>query len=86
MGRIQRWMQAVIVHPGDVDETPSSGGAEKEIPADSLGEAVKPSKALTSAERMEIFHGMYLLRMEEALASGYPALKHHLGDEEFLGS
>jgi hypothetical protein len=81
--RVQRWMQAVVVHPGDVDEALASEDAAREIPGDRLTDLVKPSKTLTASERVEIYHGMYLLRMEEALASDYPAVKHYLGDNEF---
>ena len=42
-----------------------------------------PSQTLTSAERLDIYRDMYLLRMEEALAIDYPGLKHFLGEEEF---
>jgi hypothetical protein len=34
-------------------------------------------------ERVGIYHGMYLLRMEEALETDYPALQHFLGAGAF---
>jgi Putative DNA-binding domain len=80
---VQRWLQAVIVHPGDVDEAIASPAAAQELPPDRLAEIVKPSHSLTSAERVEIYHGMYLLRMVEALESDYPAIRHFLGEEAF---
>jgi len=80
---VQRWLQAVIVHPGDVDEAIASPEAAREVAPDRLGELVKPSHSLTSAERVEIYHGMYLLRMVEALESDYPATRHFLGEEVF---
>ena len=40
--------------------------------------AILPSRTLTPVERVGIYHGMYLLRMQEALATDYPALKHFL--------
>ncbi|MBZ5589160.1 MAG: DNA-binding domain-containing protein [Acidobacteriia bacterium] len=80
---VQRWLQAVIVHPGDVQEAIASPEAEAEFPADRLAELVRPSHSLTSSERVEIYHGMYLLRMVEALEADYPALRHFLGQEEF---
>jgi Putative DNA-binding domain len=45
---------------------------------------VLPSKTLSSFERLDIYREMYLLRMEEALSTDYPGLKHFLGDAEFL--
>jgi hypothetical protein len=82
--RLQRWMQAVIVHPGEILAATSSESAETEISAEQLGDVILPSKTLSPAERLGVYHGMYLLRMEEAMASDYPALKHFLGDEGFF--
>jgi len=82
LDRLQRWMQAVIVHPGLVED--ALAAAADEVPAQRLGEVILPSRTLTPAERLDVYHGMYLLRMEEALASDYPALKHFLGDEGFF--
>src|SRR5262245_21719264 len=82
--RLQRWMQAVVVHPGGTGEALASHDAAAELPPRELGELILPSRSLAPEERVAIYHGMYLLRMEEALASDYPALKHFLGDEAFL--
>jgi hypothetical protein len=82
--QLQRWMQAVIVHPGEIQAATSSEAAQVEVAADRLGEVILPSRTLAPAERLRIYHGMYLLRMEEAMASDYPALKHFLGDEGFF--
>lgn len=81
---VQRWMQAVIVYPGEIDDALASESAEQEIEASRLGDLIKPSHSLTPEERVEIYHDMYLLRMEEALASDYPAIKHYLGDDAFF--
>ena len=43
----------------------------------------RASATLRPEERLAIYHDMYLLRMEEALESDYPALKHFLGDARF---
>jgi hypothetical protein len=82
--RLQRWMQAVIVHPGGIEGAVGSLGAQAEVAAEQIGQVILPSKTLAPAERLAIYHGMYLIRMEEALASDYPALKHFLGDEGFF--
>jgi hypothetical protein len=84
LDRLQRWMLAVIVHPGAIDAATSSDGAQAEVKAEQLGDVILPSKTLAPAERLGIYHGMYLFRMEEAMASDYPALKHFLGDEGFF--
>jgi Putative DNA-binding domain len=82
--QLQRWMQAVIVHPGDIEAAASSEGAHSEVPAERIGDVILPSKTLAPLERLGIYQGMYLLRMEEAMASDYAALKHFLGDETFF--
>lgn len=84
LAQLQRWMQAVVVHPGDIEAATSSEAAQAEVPAERIGDVILPSKTLTPAERLGIYHGMYPLRMEEAMASDYPALKHFLGDEAFF--
>jgi len=38
---------------------------------------------MTSAERIGVYHGMYLMRMEEALETDYPVIRYHLGDHQF---
>ncbi len=83
LDQMQRWLQAVIVHPGDVEEAIASEEAAHELPPERLTDLIRPSHSLTAAERVEIYHGMYLLRMVEALEADYPALRHLLGEETF---
>ena len=83
LDRVQRWMQAVVVHAGTPEDAVRSEAAQAEIPSSRLGEVVLPSKTLTPTDRVAIYHGMYPLRMVEALASDYPALQHFLGDDAF---
>jgi len=81
--RLQRWMQEVVVHPGTVEDAIESDGAVREIPSERLSEVVLPSHSMTSAERIGVYHGMYLMRMEEALETDYPVIRYHLGDHQF---
>ena len=83
LDRLQRWMQEVVVHPGTVEQAIASSRAEREVPSEMLAEVVLPSHSLTSVERVGVYHGMYLMRMEEALAADYPVMRHFLGDETF---
>jgi hypothetical protein len=76
-------MQEVVVHPGTVEEAIESDGAIREIPSARLSEVVLPSHSMTSAERVGVYHGMYLMRMEEALETDYPVIRYHLGDHQF---
>ncbi|MBV6432601.1 MAG: hypothetical protein IANPNBLG_02743 [Bryobacteraceae bacterium] len=83
LGRTQRWMQAVILHPGNTAQALSSDEAEREVPAKRLSEVVTPSRMLTSAERIGIYRDMYMLRLREALRTDYPLLFRFLGEERF---
>jgi hypothetical protein len=81
---LQRWMQAVVVHPGTTDEAVASPDAQREVPAEALGEVILPSPTLSPVERVGVYHDMYLLRMHDCLAGDYEALKHFLGDRGFI--
>ncbi len=81
--RLQRWMQEVVVYPGAVEEAIASPRAAREIAAARLEEVVTPSHSMTSSERLGVYHGMYLLRMQEALEADYPVIRYHLGDHRF---
>jgi hypothetical protein len=81
LGRVQRWMQAVIIHPGTVDDGLRSPAALAEAAA--AEDLVRPSARLTAVQRVGIYHGMYLGRMVEALESDYPALRRLLGAKGF---
>jgi putative DNA-binding protein len=82
--RLQRWMQAVIVDPRSSEAAVAGVAARAEVAPERVRDVILPSRALNAVERVGIYHGMYLLRMEEALATDYPGLKHLLGDGRFL--
>jgi len=83
LDRLQRWMQEVIVHPGPVDEAVGTKAARAVVPREHLADVILPSPSLAPEERLAIYHGMYPLRMRDALASDYPGLEHFLGEEGF---
>lgn len=85
LASVQQWLQAVIVHPGDIEEAIAAPEAARVLPPERLSDLVRPSRTLTAAERVDIYHGMYLLRMVEALEADYPAIRHLLGEEAFVG-
>lgn len=82
--KLQRWMQATVVQPGTVAAAVQSPEAAEIVPADRVGEVILPTDGLSSVERMGIYQGMYLMRMEEALAADYPGLQHLLGPRRFF--
>jgi hypothetical protein len=79
LGGLQRWLQAVVVHPGPVEAALAARPAASLVPPGRTHEVVRPSRRLTAPERVGIYHGMYLARMQEALESDYPALARFLG-------
>jgi hypothetical protein len=81
LGGLQRWLQAVIVHPGPVDEALAAREAASLVAPGRTDAVVRPSASLTAAERVGVYHGMYLGRMREALESDYPGLARFLGPE-----
>ena len=83
LGRLQRWLQEVVVHPGSTGEAVAAPAARRLVPRRRVGDVILPSATLGPEERLAIYHDMYILRMEEALESDYPALKHLLGDGGF---
>ncbi len=84
LDRLQRWMQAVVVHPGSVEAAVAGAVAAAEIRAEQVDEVILPTDRLTSVDRVGIYHSMYLLRMHDALEKDYEALKHFLGDRGFF--
>lgn len=76
-------MQAVIEHPGSDEEAVRSEAARAELDPGEVARVIRPSATLSSVERVGVYHGMYLLRMVEALQNDYPCVAHFLGDEAF---
>jgi len=76
---LQRWMQAVVVHPGTTGQALRSREAAARLRPDRLESVLLPSKTLSAAQRIAIYQEMYPLRMRDALAADYPGLEHFLG-------
>ncbi len=73
---LQEWMQSVVTHHGDVYEAAEDASIGVET-------VILPSATLQPIQRVGIYHGMYMLRMIEALGVDYGALAHILGEEKF---
>jgi hypothetical protein len=83
LARTQRWMQAVVTDLDSVEAGIRSRAARKEIAPAAVARFILPSPTLTSPERLEVYQGMYFLRMRDALLSDYPVTARFLGDEGF---
>lgn len=82
---VQRWMQAVIVHPLGVERGLASPQAREEIdvPLDDLETLVLPSRSQSSAERLGIYANAYYARLLECLQAEFPMLARAVGKEAF---
>ena len=80
LGGLQRWLQAVIEAPGPVARALRSREAARLVRPGRTRDVVLPSASLSAAERVGVYHDMYMPRMLEALESDYPGLAHFLGE------
>jgi hypothetical protein len=87
LDQIQRWLQAVIMHPDGVSAGIESSEARSEvnIGPDQIEQVVDRSKRRTSIERLEVYANAYYARLLECLRDEFPALLHAVGDEVFDG-
>ncbi|HEX3658863.1 MAG TPA: DNA-binding domain-containing protein [Pirellulales bacterium] len=85
LGQIQRWLQAVITHPGGVGEGIESDEAQQEVTLtpDDVERLILPSRQLSSLERLGIYANAYYARLIECFHEEFPALLHALGEETF---
>ena len=82
---IERWMQAVIMHPEGAAAGVRAMPSRKLLPAaaSKLENVVLPSKALSSVERLDIYAYMYQARLLEILADEYPITRQVIGVKAF---
>ncbi len=85
LSTLERWMQAVIMHPGGADAGLEAKAARRLIArgAREPESVVLPSKQLSSVERLEIYAYMYYARLIEILQEEYPTTRQLLGPHEF---
>jgi len=83
LGNTQKWMQAVILHPGSDRQAVASAEARKIVPPSRFPGLIRPSRTLDSFDRIGIYRGMYLARLQEALEADFPGLAHFLGPKRF---
>lgn len=82
---VQQWFQAVVTHPGGLDEGLGSAEAQTLIPLGS-GEfegVIHRSRNLTARERLSIYANAYYARLLECLGECFPVVRRTLGEEVF---
>jgi len=77
---LQRWLQAVIMHPGGVQEGSRSQGSPL---GEQLENVVPATSKQTSAERLDVYASAYYLRLVDCLREFFPCLRYATGDEIF---
>lgn len=82
---LQRWMQAVLMHPAGAERGLEAPAAQAELPLDGaqLNAVVAPSTALTSVERLDIYARAYFARLLECLRAEFPMFVRAVGEEPF---
>lgn len=83
LARLQRWMQACVMASGPVEEAIAAPAALAEYPASEAPGLIRASRTLAPLQRLDIYRGMYELRLIEALRTDYPGLAHFLGERKF---
>ena len=85
--KIQRWMQAVIMHPDGIVGGINSAVARAQIDvsSDEVDRVITRSQALNSVKRLEVYGNAYYARLLEVLRGEFPALQHAAGQEAFDG-
>lgn len=83
--KLERWMQTVVMHPEGTGAGLRSRQARRLMPtaAVDLDAVVRPSRQLTSGERLGIYAHMYAARLLEVLEGEYPTLRQVLGPRRF---
>jgi hypothetical protein len=83
--RLQQWLDHVMRHRSTADVAMRSRAARALFPLDRVlaGGIVRPNERMTVADRLQVYNGGYLARLEDVLASDYGALRHLVGDDAF---
>jgi len=82
---LEEWFAAAIMHPGGLSASLEDSAATRSAGLSLLlvERLVRPSAAMSGAERIEIYRQAYRSRLIECLADDYPAAQHALGEDDF---
>ncbi|MBI3819978.1 MAG: putative DNA-binding domain-containing protein [Planctomycetes bacterium] len=72
LAQLQHWMRGIIERGGP-------GAAGTAVSAN-INRWIAPSRTLQPAQRLEIYSGMYLFRLQEVLTKDFPCVAYALGD------
>ncbi|MGH7194161.1 MAG: HvfC/BufC family peptide modification chaperone [Candidatus Saccharimonadales bacterium] len=81
---VQRWMQAVMMHPAGVAAGADSEAArEIDVGPDGIEAIIRPSRQMASEERLAIYGNAYFTRLLECLRTIFPLVARTVGDAAF---
>ena len=85
LARVQRWFQAVIMHPDGIVPGVLGPDARRhiELIPDELERVVTRSRSLSAAERIAIYGRAYHARLTECLEAEFSVLRQALGEDLF---
>jgi hypothetical protein len=83
--QIQRWMQAVLMHPAGAAEGVASADARQaiDVSPEQVERVATRSASLSALERLAIYNRAYYARLLDCLRESFPGLFHALGEEAF---
>lgn len=82
LAALQRWFLDAVTGPRG-DDAALRPGVPPGVPDVPAAAVIRPSRSLDPAARVAIYGNMYFLRLRDALADAYPAVRHLLGDDGF---
>lgn len=88
LATLQRWMQAVVMHPRGAAAGLRAQPARRLIAAAARDPAsvVLPSRRLAASERLDIYAHMYYARLVEVMEAEYPTVRGLLGPAAFAAA
>ena len=85
LDRLQRWLQAVVVHPGSTGEAVAAPAARALVPRRRVGDVILPSATLRPEERLAVYRRRYTVWRQDLTRAGYGLLRD-LATGKRLGS
>ncbi|HEX4150492.1 MAG TPA: DNA-binding domain-containing protein [Pirellulales bacterium] len=85
LSQLQRWMQAVMMHPGGIVEGMQADDARTHIDVQpsAIESVICPSREQSSVERLEIYAHAYYARLLECLRAEFPMTARAIGEDLF---
>jgi hypothetical protein len=85
LNAVQRWMQAVIVHPQGVSAGLAAEDAQQhlQLPPPDVSQLIPSSPSQSSIERLAVYANAYYARLIECLESEFPVFRQTVGEETF---